>query len=219
MRCWAVVPVKQLSAAKRRLSGVLSLRQRESLVARMFTNVMGVLQQVKDLDGIAIVTPETVIADAGMEMAIPIRDRKPVVWIEDGGAGLNSAIVTAAGRLESMGATAMLTVVADVPFVTAAEINIILTLGRTSSVVIGADRTHRGTNALFLSRPRRFTPEFGEDSLKRHIAAAHRHGVMPLVRRLDGLSFDIDGPSDLEEYESRSTTSRVDYPYMKAERA
>ena len=211
MRCWAVVPVKQLSASKQRLRGVLTLRQRESLVTRMFTSVMGVLQQVNELEGIAIVTPETSTADVCVNAAKRIANCKPVVWITDRGTGLNDAIATAAGHLESKGASAMLTVAADVPFVTTAEINIILAQGRRSSVVIVPDRACRGTNSLFLSLPRRFKPEFGEDSLSRHIAAAHRHGVVPFVRRLHGLSFDIDRPSDLEEYESRSNSLRVDY--------
>ncbi len=182
-----MVPLKRIGEAKQRLAAALSPQERATLVSDMLGHVLGLLGQVEGLTGVAVVgsdpglLPETVLA------------------IADPGTGLNAAIALAARHVEALGATTMLVVAADLPLLARPDIEAMLAAGRSCQVVIAPDRAGLGTNALLLSPPTLFPPEFGEASLERHVAAAGRQGVAALRCDLPGIGFDIDLPEDLAD--------------------
>lgn len=185
--CWAVIPIKRLREAKQRLSPLLSPPERANLASTMLSAVLAAVREVNGLAGIAVVTsdPSLVPADA--------------LWISDPGNGLNGAVAAAAVELDRRGASAILIIPADIPFVTAAEIEALLAASRNASVVIAPDRSRRGTNALLLAPPRLFGTHFGEDSLAKHVAVAQAKGQVAHICNGPGLAFDIDQPQDLDE--------------------
>jgi len=193
--CWALVPIKRLFEAKQRLSLVLSPTARAKLVRAMLSDVLAVIRETNGLAGIAVVTsdPRLVPVDA--------------LWISDPGTGLNGAIAAAAVELERRGATSMLIIPADVPFVTVTEIEALLAASREASVVMASDRARRGTNALLLTPPRLFDTHFGEDSLQKHIAGARATGQVAHIHDCPGLAFDIDRPQDLDELTDTAATA------------
>ena len=184
--CWAVVPLKTLSLAKQRLAAILSPEEREALVRCMLADVVAVLRRVRGLAGIVLVCDDPALAPGDVH------------WIADPGTGLNGAITAAASHLGSIGVTSMLTVAADLPLLTAAEIESVLAAAATSPVVIAPDRARRGTNGFFLRPPLLLSPQFGDDSLKRHADAAQHLGIVPVICDLPGFGFDVDLPEDID---------------------
>lgn len=201
MSVWAVVPVKALERAKQRLVPELDAPDRRRLVRAMCKDVLAVLAGVRALAGIAVVTDEEDLVPAGMRR------------IDDRGRGLNAALARASILLEREGATAVLSVAADVPLTSGAEIDMVLAAGDRAPIVIVPDRQGRGTNALFLSPPSRMAPAFGEASLARHTAMARALGVEPVILHLSGLGFDVDDPAALDDLR-RAAAARPAYRFL-----
>jgi len=187
MTCWALVPLKNPAIGKQRLRDVLPPQEREQLILHMQARVFAALRGAKGLAGIAMVSGDEALAPEG------------VSWIADPGDGLNASIAAGARQLETLGASHMLVVAADLPLLTAADIEAMLEEGREASVVIATDRAGRGTNALLLSPPTALEPRFGEDSLARHAEAAVSRDLVTRTVRRPGLQLDVDTRDDLEE--------------------
>ena len=185
-RVVAVVPVRALKEAKSRLSGVLSPRRRGHLVASMLRRVLCALEAAQRIDHVIVLTP-----DAALELP------EGVERLVDGGTGLNDAVRWAA---ESCAARfdAMLVVPADVPQVTAADIDTLVERARNLDVAVVPDRHGTGTNALWLRLPAAIVPQFGTNSASVHLESAHRAGLRAERIELEGFSHDVDVPDDLE---------------------
>jgi 2-phospho-L-lactate guanylyltransferase len=129
--------------------------------------------------------------------------------------GLNPALTQAAHFAGDRGATGVLVLPADLPLLTAHDLETMLTYiaphpqpfsprGRgvggegQPRVVIAPCRRETGTNAL-LVRPTDLIPlAFGPDSFAAHCAAARAAGVEPVVYRSNTIALDLDTPEDWE---------------------
>lgn len=185
MICWALVPLKNPAIGKQRLRDVLSPVEREQLILDMQARVVTALREAEGVTGIAMVTEDKALVPDG------------VTWIADPGGGLNAAITASARHLEALGASHMLVVAADLPLLTAGEIEAMLGEGGGARVVIATDRAERGTNALLLSPPTCLQPAFGEDSLARHEAAAAALNIATRTLKRPRLQLDVDTQDDL----------------------
>jgi len=199
MSCWALVAVKARSERKARLAGSLSPAERDRLAETMLEDVLAALRASRSIDAVAIVT-----ADAD-------RVDRQVLVLPDPGTGLNDALSSAAKRLQERGATDLLVLHADLPFVTPGEIDRFVEAGRATAVAIAPDRRGTGTNALFLRLPTPFRFCFGEESCSRHLAEAARCGMQAQTVQLTGLEMDVDEPGDLAELVQRGG-SRYAFP-------
>ncbi len=166
----AIVPLKSLHLAKGRLSGVLEPGQRAALASRMSEHVLATLQE------------------AGIS---PVR-------VVNGDHDLNADVSEAAALAERQGATDLLLVMADLPYLAAADIAALVEAGRTSAVVI-AEAKDGGTNALLLKPPTvlRFAFSRERPSAQSHAEQARDAGIEPAILRRPGLARDIDTPADL----------------------
>ena len=72
-RTCAIVPVKALGRAKRRLSSVLPEAARQRLVLTMLEDVLAALAGVESIDCVIVVTPDARVAALAQE---PRRDRR-----------------------------------------------------------------------------------------------------------------------------------------------
>ncbi len=187
MSIWAVVPMKAVRQAKRRLAPVLPDRMRERLVEAMFQHVLQCLRDVSCIHGIAVVSSDPSLADGD------------VLFVDDPGTGLNAAIRAAVATTKKEGAATALILPADLPLIERRDIDAILDAGRDNPVVMVGDRDNAGTNALLLSPPDRVDPGFGEASLDRHRSDAIRSGVTPIVLDLPRIRFDIDDKDAVDE--------------------
>ncbi|MEP7098095.1 MAG: 2-phospho-L-lactate guanylyltransferase [Dokdonella sp.] len=188
---WAVVPVKSFRAAKVRLAAVLSADQRCALARAMFEDVLNVLVHSPFIAGVLVVTIDPhAEAMARLAGASVLRDPPE--------GGLNASVRAAACTLAAAQRGGMLVVPTDLPQITPADIELI-SLGhrRSLAVTLVAATRDGGTNALACSPPDALPILFGEDSFRRHEAAALALGLSPRVLTLPRFERDIDRPDDL----------------------
>jgi 2-phospho-L-lactate guanylyltransferase len=191
----AVVPVKELDAAKGRLSARLGPRERRELVLAMLEDVVVALGGAEGVSSVMVVTREPEIASMAHRMGAEV--------LEDPlqpGDGYSNAVARAVQELQRRHEPAILTVPGDVPAVTSQEITAILRAGDRAAVVLVPSRDERGTNAALVRPPGVLPLRFGEPSFVRHLAIARELGLRAEVLHLHGLSLDLDTPADLDEF-------------------
>lgn len=186
MSFWALVPVKARAAGKQRLATVLDEAGRVRLVRAMLAHVLEVLRGCRELGGIAVLTPDPQALPAG------------IVWLADAAGDMNGAVQAGLTALAARGARHAAVISADLPQLTSSEVEALLLAGCEHAIALASDRHGRGTNALALSLPARFKPQFGPGSLARHLEQARELSLSAAQLSLPGLAFDIDEPEDLE---------------------
>jgi 2-phospho-L-lactate guanylyltransferase len=141
----------------------------------------------------------------------PERDQVPaeVEVLADTGESLNSALEQAHRLLRERGCGEFLVIPADLPRITAKDIDTLVHAGRTSGFAIAPDSRGTGTNALYFAPLQPFRFQFGPDSFSLHLQEAQRAGLDPQVVRLPGLAFDLDSPADLELLGEHSCLTRL----------
>ena len=126
---------------------------------------------------------------------------------ERGAPQLNTALVRASILARGYGVTSVLFVPADLPLLTAQEIETFIAAAKKPPVVVIApDRHGTGTNALLMSPPGLIEYDFGPDSFARHKKRAKEAGARIVVCELPSMELDLDLPEDLEilqEWQSR----------------
>jgi 2-phospho-L-lactate guanylyltransferase len=170
----AIVPVKELAAAKSRLRTVLAPAERSALVLDLLGRVVAAC------------------ADAGLPVTVVSPD--PAVHrvaaglgahpLDDGGRDLTGAVALALAHHAS--AEAAVVLAGDLPYVTADDVLGVLAAADPLAIVAAADGT---TNAVAARPPGAFTPAYGPGS-------ALRHGGRRV--RSARLERDLDTPADLE---------------------
>jgi 2-phospho-L-lactate guanylyltransferase len=190
---WAVVPVKETRSAKQRLAAALPQAQRGALMLAMLQDVLDALAAARGLGGIIVVTLDRTVSDFAQRYGAQIS-------AEHASEGHTAAVMGAARRLAARG-DAMLTIPGDVPLVTSAEIERVITAHRDGHrFVIVPARDELGSNAI-LATPADAVPlRFGENSFFPHLAAARACGIEPAVLPLPGIGLDIDTPADLADF-------------------
>jgi 2-phospho-L-lactate guanylyltransferase len=188
---WAIVPVKSLSRAKRRLAPYLDGPARRQLVLAMLEDVLGALAASGAVDRALVVSPDARVAELAAHNGA-------MTLLEERLEGLNAAVRKGLAQASAAAAEQALVLPADVPLATAEEIASLLAAPAPVPgirLVPSADGT--GTNALRLAPPHAIAPAFGRGSCARHVARTQAAGCALEVLRLPGLASDIDRPCDL----------------------
>jgi len=187
---WAVLPVKAFDAAKSRLAAEVSADARRCLAQQLMLTCLDALIASRALAGVIVVSSDA--------RALALARERGAEALTEPGFGLNPALEAARGALAAR-ASALLVVAADLPFVTAEDIRLLLDGAAGASVAIVPDRRRSGTNALLLQPPDAISFAFGEGSFERHFALAAAAGREARVVDLPNLAFDLDAPADLAE--------------------
>lgn len=194
MKYYALVPVKSLSLAKSRLAPYLSLEQREVLVLDMLEHGLHVLHSCSSIEQVAVVSADAQVLQYAREWgARPMREER---------AGHNPALTAAAQRLRAEGATALLTISADLPLLTTYDIESIIELSRRFEVTLAPSREGTGTSALLVRPPLALPYRFGPNSRERHLRAAAQRGLSATLYESFDMAFDIDTIDDIRELEA-----------------
>jgi 2-phospho-L-lactate guanylyltransferase len=191
MRCWAIVPVKRLSAAKSRLAAKLTLDQRRELVCSLLAHTLKDLEEANEIEGKIVV---------GRDRAVQrIAENQGAVFVpEKPHDGLNRALARAAREAVRRGAEAILILPADLPLLEKRDIAAALKgAGRPPFLRIAPDRAGVGTNLLFMAPPGLIRFSFGDRSYRRHIHAARKAGAKIFEIHRASLAEDLDRPEDL----------------------
>jgi 2-phospho-L-lactate guanylyltransferase len=189
---WAIVPVKTLADAKQRLAGVLPLETRRRLMLVMLRDVLATLGRVERLGPVLVVTPDAEVAELAQRC-------KARVLREGQARGHSAAAMAGFIHARVNGAVQALTLPADAPCVTPAEVACLLDAAAPVSprVVLAPSHDRDGTNAVLASPPDVFPPSFGPGSFARHLANAEARRLECHVVELAGLARDVDEPRDL----------------------
>jgi 2-phospho-L-lactate guanylyltransferase len=193
----ALVAIKARTLCKTRLAPVLAPSARLQLVRAMLEAVLAAAQGAQTLRQIVVVSPERDCVPAG----IPV--------LADTGGGLNGALLAAQMALQEFGCREVVVLPADLPQLTAAEIDGLVRAGRRGGFAIAPDAAAAGTNGLYLSTLRPFRFQFGPNSCHLHLQEAQNMGLRPEVVHLAGLQFDVDCPADLHRLEEQRWRTRL----------
>lgn len=197
-----LVPVKNLSGAKQRLSTALDQSSRTRLAQAMLHDVLSTLHSWKGRPAVALVT--------GDPLAISLAHEYDFEIIPDPeNPGETGAIEMATLVSVERGADFTLVIPADIPLIQAWEMEEILKHAPNEGSVLVPAGDGRGTNAAFRRPADLFPLRFGNDSFKPHHAAAEATGKPCIVLELPGIAVDVDNPEDLQQLISRPGETRA----------
>ena len=190
---WAVIPVKPLRGALRRLTPALDAPVRRQLQVAMLSDVLGACAGAADLAGVMVVTsdPDATTLAERIAGARVVPDHAPP-------RGMNAAVARGLAAVADQGAEGALVLTADLPLARPDDIAAILAHplpGPSALLVPSASGT--GTNAMLLRPPDALRPLLGPDSFARHSAAALRGGLALGRLERPTIALDIDTPADL----------------------
>jgi 2-phospho-L-lactate guanylyltransferase len=192
----ALIAIKQRVRCKTRLSETLTPAARLQLVRSMLAAVLSAAGAARTVRQIVVVSPErdTVPAD------VPV--------IVDTGEDLNSALTEAHRVLLEFGWREVVILPADLPTISAADIDGLAHAARIGGFAIAPDTAGSGTNALCLVSAQAFRFQFGLGSQRLHLREAQRMGLSPQVVCFPGLQFDVDSPADLSRLDGQPWAAR-----------
>lgn len=189
----ALVPVKSLSAGKSRLAPILTAKAREDLSIYMLRKVLEALSRSGGFDWIGVVTNDPKVCSLAQDW------KAHSIW-EPEQISENRSIVHGSRICRELGAKSLLVIHADLPLVTAGDIENLLSIGGSEpKVVLCPSKEGTGTNALYRTPPEVIPACFGPDSFSRHLSEAEARRIPWESCSLPGISLDIDTPEDLRK--------------------
>jgi len=200
---FAIVPVKDLSKAKERLSSILPQDVRTELAYAMLEDVLTALRGSKLLDRVFVVTMDGA--------AVKIAGRMGVEVIEETEQNGESDSVDRASRIcGDMGAGSVLVIPGDAPLIRTEDIDFIVARQSVSpSVILVPARDKLGTNAILRTPPDAIPSRFGHDSFRKHIEEADRKGIRVESYENERVGLDIDHPDDLRIFASEKSGTKT----------
>jgi 2-phospho-L-lactate guanylyltransferase len=200
MSIWAIVPTRPFESGKARLASVLSDAERTRLNRRFFQNTLHTVLEVLPAHRVLVVSKSAEARAMGSTLGT-----HTIEEIQD---GLNCALSVAAERARANGATGVLSISCDLPYLAASDVVALLEGIEAPCVTIAVDRHEVGTNALLMSPTCLIAYCYGPDSAARHRDRAEAAHARASMLRRPGLAFDVDTPDDLRNLrESRKDMS------------
>ena len=188
-----VIPVKDPANGKTRLAGLLTPEARRELASVMFTDVMRALSGVRRADQIFIVTSHSAVCEEVRRLGFEF-------LLERTQHSESASVDWASLKLEVRGYDSVMRLPADIPLVTAQDIDEILEVdaGRPGVIMVPS-HDGSGTNSIIRTPPTLFPSRFGPDSLRLHSGEAAKLGIEPVIVTNRRIALDIDEPADLAE--------------------
>jgi 2-phospho-L-lactate guanylyltransferase len=189
---WAIIAVRGLEQAKSRLGGLLDAEERHDLVSRLLGRAIEAATSSSRIAGTIVVSSDPAALQlARAAGAVPVAD-------EDG--GLNPALELARTEAVARGATALVVLPADLPWLDRETLDAVLEAAAGVAgdpfVALVPDRHGTGTNVLIMAPPGAIAFAFGPGSRSDHAAAAVAAGAT-YVELGGPLDIDLDTPEDL----------------------
>jgi 2-phospho-L-lactate guanylyltransferase len=182
--------------------------ERIALAEAMFLDVLAAALSSHAAERVAVITSDPrLMASARAANAVVIDEEFP--------RGLNVAVRLATSELIALGATAVCTVLSDIPLVTGEDIDTVFTALPTGErgVVLVPSLDSSGTNMIARKPPDLIPTQFGRFSLVRHLGDCRARAVPGEVVRLQRPAVDLDVPADLIEF-ARSPSMTHTYSHL-----
>lgn len=184
----AIIPIKSLERVKTRLAHMLSPQERRELVLSMLEDVLRGLRASRRIERMYLVGRDPEVLRLARLYAAE--------WLFDTTRDLNSALRLGARQACERGAQSLLLLHADVPLISAADIERMGTALTAHTRLALAAARDGGTNALVCSVPLPIPLCFGRRSMAMHLEVARRRGLHAQIVYSPTLR-DIDRPEDL----------------------
>jgi len=199
----AIVPVKDLSRAKERLSPVLSQSDRTRIAYIMLEDVLTALRGSKLLTKLFVVTVDELAMELAGSLGIEaIRETKQ--------ESESSSIDHSSNVCKELGAECVLVIPGDVPLITPEDVDYILEREKPyPSAILVPARDWLGTNAILRRPPDVFPSRFGYDSFRKHIDEAKKIGIEFDIFHMPRIALDIDEPKDLTLFLSQKNGTKT----------
>lgn len=185
----AVLPVKQLTAAKSRLAEGLDGAARKALATAMVRDALTQIALASKVDLLVVATSDPLVTEFARDFHVT-SEAADVSHSAAAGGAIRAAL--------ALGASRVVLLAGDCPLMTAEAIDELIVQcdeGQLGVAVV-PDRDGRGTNALVLTPPTAIAPAFGPGSCARHLQLAADSGVSAAVVPIDGMALDIDTADD-----------------------
>jgi FO synthase len=198
---WVVIPVKDLESCKSRLAHALPDHARPALMGALLGDLLSMLKSCGSITGIAVVTrcsKATQLATTyGAEVLTLENDRC-----------LNSGVTAAIQELTTRNIPDVLVLHADLPLVTAADIDTLVQAHRTqkTGITLVPDSELNGTNAMLLSLPSSMQFFYGQHSYPKHLAFCQENAITVQTTHNERVGCDIDLWQDFAPLLSLRTT-------------
>jgi len=190
MTDFAIVPVKSLSEAKRRLANHLDPEERRALVLAMLDDVLSALGKSRLFSETHVISPD-------LSLERTARNHR-VGFIRQKGAGLNAAIRQAMRYLARSNFSSVTTVLADLPLAKPSDFTELVRISDQSPRVVLAPSLKGGTNVMLRSPPNLIKTSYGRWSYAKHLRAGQGKNVPVYSVSNPRLSFDVDTMEDLK---------------------
>lgn len=196
-----LIPCKDLSLGKSRLSQSVDSRARRSLCEMFLRHTLALATAMVGAPMVRLITSDP--------HAREIARGFDASTIADEGGGLNAAL-QGARTVMIADRTVSNVVILPIDLPCANDRSLGKVMREEGDVVIVPDRERHGTNVLRLSAVALcdFSFCYGENSFKAHMAAAESIGFKPVVFLDDDLAFDVDEPGDYHLWKERTAPLR-----------
>lgn len=191
MKAQAVIAVRGGGGAKTRLAAHLPPEARHRLTAAMLSDMLTALNASPSVARTHVITPTPDLADTAFTFgAKVIFERAP--------GGLNAAFAAAHARLRARaGPHPLLFLPGDLPLLAPADVEAALGAFAPGLAVLAPSWTDGGTGCIAVAAWEPFAFQFGPDSFRRHVIAAHEQGLDVRIVSTPALCFDLDRPDDI----------------------
>jgi 2-phospho-L-lactate/phosphoenolpyruvate guanylyltransferase len=192
MTVFAIVPVKDLGETKSRLSPFINPEERRVVTLVMLSHVLTTLREAPGVEQVGVVSPSPrvlFVAEDVYASPLPQESR-----------GLNNALEEGRDWALSEGASSLLVLPADLPYLSTSDIWMLLNLRREDdrAAVISPDKAREGTNALLIRPPDALPFAFGPGSYEAHLRAAEERGLAIATYENASIVSDVDTYEDLK---------------------
>ncbi len=203
----AVIPVKELSKAKSRLSCILSEEERKKIARRLLVNTLKKINNSKKITTIAVLTKSV---KSIKKILKPLNLDKKILFIDDKIEELNLAIrqITALDLIKNF--EALIIIPIDLPLLETHDIDTMINKGKSLKKGIVISKSYNNGTSLLLLKPPNVIPTFfGENSYLKHIKYAKMKNLEVVTYNKRNLEFDIDLPEDVFEMLLMSKNKRM----------
>ena len=192
MKSALLIPVKDLTNAKTRLSSLLTPDQRKTLAHTMLEGTLDQIARVKTRVSRFMVTsyePAKILAGQfGLEV---IEENEQI--------SESDSVDRASAILEKAGFDLVFRVPLDLPVLDSLDLDAVLSLGESGKkVVLVPSLSGTGTNGILRNPPTLFPSRFGSGSLEKHLNLARERTASIEICNAKSMALDIDDPADLK---------------------
>jgi 2-phospho-L-lactate guanylyltransferase len=200
-----LIPVKDLSQAKQRLTENVSVEARVALADALWQDFFELIAGTAGIDRVFVVTIEARVLERARALGWETISETRQISESD-------SVDFASRWCEERGITSLLRLPVDLPLIESRDIEYVFDHASAApSLVIVPSRDEQGTNALLRTPPTLFPSRFGTGSFEKHLAEAARVRAHVTVLRNPNIGTDVDDAADvalLEGVEIRGARTR-----------